>query len=709
MKRRSHPTRSLTTLALAALLAAAVAAPSPVAAQAPDRAAVQQEPPPPLPERPLDFPDFHETRLPNGMGLIVVEHAGQPVANLSLYLRSGSAADPPEQAGLADMAAELLTKGTETRSATEIAETVERVGGRLNSGAGDDWITVSATVLREHLPLAFDLASDVTLRPTFPEDELGVTRRRALSALQAQLGQPGVIAQRQFVREVYGPEHPYGVSPEPGTIEAITREDLVRFHAERFGPENALLVVSGVVDPDEVEALARRHFGDWDVGEAPAVDLPRPPEVERTRISMVHRPASVQSNIRIGHLGIRPDNPDYFPLLVLNNIVGGGTDARLFQILREEKGWTYGAYSRLTRPADIGYYVAQAEVRTEVTDSALVEMLRQLDRVREEPVPETEFEAAKSYLAGSFPLRIETAGQIAGQVAQTRLLGLPVEYLTEYRERILAVTPEDVRRVAREYIHPDRAAIVIVGDARQVLPMVEGIAPVTLYDVEGRALEREEIEVRAATERLDGERLEPGTRTYQLLVQGNPMGTVTSRLVREGDEWLATGTVESPVMSQESESRFRAADLVPISSRMSMRQGPVSLETELRLVDGRLTGRLDLPEQMGGPRDVDMEVPEGTLLPGMDDYALEVAELAEGRSITLPVFDVTSGTVSNVTYRVTGSESVTVPAGTFDAYRVDVTGGEQPMTLFVRQEAPHVAVRQEYAAMPVVIELESID
>lgn len=688
-----------------ALLGLAACGPAAVApGVAPSRAA----PPPPLAERPIRFPSFHETRLPNGLELIVLEYGAMPVASVNLYVRGGAAADPAQRAGLAGMTAELLTKGTTTRSATQIAETIEGVGGSLGSSAGDDWLTVSGSALAEHLPLAFELVADVVQRPTFPQDEFELARRRTLSGLQAALGQPGELARRRFLEEVYGAEHPYGVSPVPGTIEALTRDDLVRFHREHVGPQNAMLVVAGAVSVAEVERLARQHFGAWQPSAAPAVRLPGVPARGQTRIYLVHRPGSVQSNIWMGHPGTRPDDPDYFALQVLNQILGGGVDSRLFQILREEKGWTYGAYSRFTRPRDVGYFAATAEVRTEVTDSAVAEMMRQLRRLREEAVPTEEFEAAKSYLAGSFPLRLETAAQVASQVAQARLLGVPIETVTEYPQRIRAVTPADVQRVARERLHPDRAAIVVVGDATRILGSLEPLAPVVLYDVEGRPLERAALEVRAATERFDAARLQPGTRTYRFLLQGNPMGTFTSTLAREGGVWVARQTMDSPMMTQQGELRFGAADLTPISVRQTTRQGPVSMQIELQREGERVTGRADLPAQLGGERQIDAEVVAGTLLPGMDEYVLATAELAEGRTLTLPVFNVMSGGVVNVTYRVAGTETITVPAGTFEAFRVEITGGEQPMTVYVRRQAPHLLLRQELAGVPVRIELQAM-
>jgi zinc protease len=664
-------------------------------------------PPAPLAERPVEFPAFQEMTLPNGLDVVVVEHFGAPVVNINLYVRGGETMDPADQAGRAGLVAELLTKGTATRTAQQIAETIEGVGGRLNASAGSDWMSVSSTVLVEHAPLAFELLQDVVLNPTFPEDELETIRRRTLSGLQAQLGQPGAIAQRRFLETIYGP-HPYGVSAVPGTVREITRDDVVAFHSDQFAPGNSLLVVSGAISAAEAERLVTQHLGDWRTTAAVTGDLPAVQRRDATHIYLVHRPGSVQSNVWIGHEGLTPGHPDYFALLVLNKLLGQGADARLFQILREQKGWTYGAYSRFTRPADVGYFAATTEVRTEVTDSSVVEILHQLRRLQDDAIPEDEFQGAVSFLAGSFPLRIETPGQIASQVAQARLLGLSAEDVTEFRARILAVTQEDVRQAARTHIRPDAAAIVVVGDATQVLEGLERIAPVTLYDVEGRLLDREDLVVRAAEERFDASRLQAGTLTYQLMVQGNPLGTVTERLVREGDEWVATSSIESPVMAQSTELRFSAIDFSPVMVDQQVRQGPVSITTDLRVENGRIVGRAELPEQMGGPRDVDVEMVNGLLLPGMDSYVLSAADLEEGASITLPVYTTMTNAVTPVTYSVTGVEEVTVAAGTFNTFRIEVAG-PQPMTVYARQEAPHIVVRQEFAGQPVAIELQSID
>jgi zinc protease len=487
MTRPTGPARPMLP-ALAALTALAACVPAGPPAS-PWPVGIPDELPGPLPEQRLAFPDFAEFRLANGLDVIHVPHHVQPIANLTLYLRTGGADDPAERAGLASMAADLLRQGTETRTAEEISEAIEGVGGSLWTSADADFLTVSSTVLVDDLPLAFDLVADVTRRPTFPADEVTLIVQRTLSGLRAQLGQPGEIARRRFVEEVYGMGHPYGRSPTPGTVEAIVREDLVALHRTAFRPDAAVLVLAGDVDAATARALAEEHFGDWQPGAAARPALPQPVERGPTRIALVHRPGSVQATIRVGHLGITADEPDFFPLQIMNRVLGGGFTSRLMQRLRDEMGWAYGAGSALTLPRDVGVFSANTEVRTAVADSAVAEILAQLRSLRDEAMDPDEMASAVSYLVGSFPLTIETAGQIAGQIARARLIGRPLEHITEYRERIAQVTPADVTRAARRHVDPDRAVIVVVGDAAELLPRLEPIAPVVLYDVEGARLD----------------------------------------------------------------------------------------------------------------------------------------------------------------------------------------------------------------------------
>jgi zinc protease len=699
MNPRPVPTRSLAFAFLGGFLLAPLAAPA--------AHAQETEPPPPMEQRPIEFPGFEEFTMENGLRVVVLTYGTQPVATVRLYTPGGGQLVPPDLAGLASMTATVLTKGTEARSALEISETIEGVGGNLSAAGLQDEFYVTASALTDHLEVAFELMADVVKNATFPDDEVELARRQQLSSLQAQLGQPQAIAARRFASILYGDEHPYGVSSTPETVGAISRDDVVEFRDRVLRPGGSLLLVAGQVDRSEVERLARTHLGDWTGMAATPPALSTPPNQERTHIYLVHRPGSVQSNIALGHLGIEPDNPDYFPLVVMNRVLGGGADSRLFRILREERGWTYGAYSQFTRPAHIGRFQAGAEVRTEVTDSTVVELLHQIERLQTEPVPADEMDAARNYLAGSFPLRLETAAQVAGQLASTLLRDLPMEDLTRYPERIRAVSGEDVQRAAREYLHPDRSAIVVVGDASAVLESLETIAPVSLFDVEGGTLAREEVLGTPDPIAWDGSRLEPGLRRYEFFLQSNPMGAADYRLERDGDNWVSTQTMSTPMASQESRLRFSAADLAPHSLTQDLAQGPMNVQANLEIEDGMLRGNVDLPPQMGGAREVDEALATGTLLAGMEEFALAVADLEEGARISIPVYDVVQGSRTILEARVRGREEVTVGAGTFDTWRVELSGGQIPMVLFLTVESPHILVRQEFAGQPVRLDLSA--
>jgi zinc protease len=472
--------QTLMRLAAPALLAGAL----PAAA-----AAAQTTPPPPLEQRPVRFPAFSEAELPNGLRILVVENHALPIANVNLYVRSGASSDPVDKLGVAAMTAALLDKGTPTRTAVQIAETVEGVGGSISAGADQDDLTVTAGVLSDQLPLAFELLSDVVLRPTFPQEEMETVRAQQMAALRAALGNPSNLASRMFERQVFGTAHPYGRRSVPATVQAITRDDVVAFHGRHFVPRNALLVVSGDVTPAQAQEMARRYFGEWTGGPAPEDAYPAPPARQRAEIFLVHRPNSVQSSLYVGHPGLTPDNPDYYAVQVMSMVLGLSGDSRLEEVLRARHGWTYSARSRFTRLLGGGAFSANSDVRVAVTDSALSELMVQLRRIRTEPVPQAELDRAKSFLVASFPGTVETPAQTANSLAITRLLGLPAEHLTQYPQRVGAVTAADVQRVANQYLQPDRAVLVVVGDAAQVLSRIQGIAPVTVFDVEGRPLD----------------------------------------------------------------------------------------------------------------------------------------------------------------------------------------------------------------------------
>ena len=683
----------------AALAVAALAIAAPAAAQ-------RQDPPAPLPARPLQFPAFRETTLPNGLRLIVVENHAHPVASVNLLVASGSASVPAERVGLAGLFAELLPKGTATRSGSELSGAIERTGGSIGAGSAEDYINVYASVLSEHLPLAMELVADVALNPSFPEDEVTSARDRALSQLQQWMADPGYLANRRFTERLYG-THPYGRYRTPQTLASLDRAAMVAFHRAHFAPGNAMLVVAGDVDAARVEEMARSRFGGWqrrDVRERPAfAGLPAP---ATTRILLVHRPGAVQSSVRAGRHTIRAADADYPALLVLHKILGGGTDSRLFSILREQKGWTYGAWTDVDRPTDLGRLMAGMDVRSEVTDSAVAEMLTQLRRIAVEPVTAQELESAKGYLVGSFPIGIQTANDVASQVALTRLKGLPIEDLLQRRERISAVSVDDVRRVAARYLRPDSLVVTVVGDAARVLAGLERIAPVELMDAEGRPMDRSALEVRASAESFDATRLRPYTAEYEILAQGNPFGRATNTLAREGDGWKFTmvggfGPVQqtiAAVWGPRWEPRTYGETYA----------GAFEGRADVRVENGRFTGNMVMPPQAGGAKTFDAEAIAGAAWSQMDEAMLSTAALAEGKTIVIPVFNTSTGAVGPVTFTVGATESVTVPAGTFQAHRVQSEDGSASLVLWLRAESPHIVLKQEVVGQPIVVQLKSI-
>ena len=447
----------------------------------------QQEPPRPLPARDVAFPSFEERTLANGSHLLVVTQDEVPYVTVRAVLRGGSAMDPVDRAGLAAFAAQLLTKGTPSRTADSIAEVIDFVGGSLDASAAADWVNVTLAVLEPDLSTGLELLADVVMNPVFPEDELELVRTRALSGLQASLARPSVLASRTFTRAVYG-GHGYGKLETEETLRAINRQSLEEFHDRWFRPVNTAFVVAGSVTADEVAPGLEAAFRGWEPGAVPEVTYGTPP-APRREVVLVHRPGSVQAVVRLGHLLGSGAHPDWTTLSVANQLLGGGVSSRLFQVLREERGWTYGAYSAGTRRRDLGVWQATVEARNEVVADVIGELFTQIERLRAELVPTEELDVTRSFVIGSFPLRIETPQQIARQVAGNRLLGLPDDALETYRDRVAALDAADIIRVATDHLLPERMVLVVVGDAVELESDLQRFGLVRVVDVDGEPLD----------------------------------------------------------------------------------------------------------------------------------------------------------------------------------------------------------------------------
>ena len=453
-----------------ALLALAALAAVPAAAQNPSWPS--EAPPRPLPAREVRFPPYAIRTLPNGLQVVAVLHHEQPIVSMRMIVRAGGALDPKDKFGLADLTAALLTQGTENQSATELNEAVDFIGAVMGAGAGTDLSFVNMVVMKDSFDVGLRMLSDIARRPAFAPQEIERQRQQILSSLQVSLEDPGYVADAVFRRLVYG-FHPYAwpQSGTPGTLSRISRDDLLAFHRRYFVPNNTILAVVGDVTEEEAFAGVTKVFGDWQRGDIPAEAVTQPPDSTR-RIVIVNKPDAVQTEVRAGHIGIRRNHADYMPLNLATRILGGEGANRLHQVLRTERGLTYGAQAEMNTLRDAGAIEASTNTRSDATAEVLRLMVDEFWRLQRERVGERELAEAKNYMTGSFPLTIETADAIATQVLNVLFYGLPVEQLESFRERVNAVTTDEVQRVSRFYLRPDRLSIVLVGNAEAFVPQL---------------------------------------------------------------------------------------------------------------------------------------------------------------------------------------------------------------------------------------------
>ena len=424
-----------------------------------------ERPPGPLAARQVNFPPYQIRTLANGLQVIAVSHHEQPAVSIRLILRAGGAQDPPNKPGVAYLAASLLDQGTATKNAEQIATTIDSIGGAIGAGAGSDLTFINAAVMKDSLGLALDLVSELARQPGFAPEEIDRQRQQILSGLKVSYDDPDYLAGVVFDRLVYG-FHPYG-KPDSGTpesIAAITRNDLLEFHKRWFAPNNAILAIVGDVTADQAFAGAERAFGAWRRAELPATRADEPPAPTR-RVVVVDRPGAAQTEIRVGNIALPRRHPDYLALDIAMKILGGEGGNRLHRVLRSERGLTYGASADLNALKDTGDIVAETDTRSEKTAEALRLMVEEIVRLQRQRVSTRELADAQEYLTGSFPLTIETPSAIALQVLNAIFYGLDLNELQTYRERVNAITVDDIQRIAQQYLRPDRLSIVLVGDA----------------------------------------------------------------------------------------------------------------------------------------------------------------------------------------------------------------------------------------------------
>ena len=438
----------------------------------------RESPPRPLPARDINFPPYELMSLPNGLQVVAVLHHEQPSVTMRLLVRVGTASDPKGKLGLARLAASLLDQGTsgpDAKTSEEINDAIDFIGGEMSAGAGSDLTFVNMVVMKDSFETGMRMLSDISRRPAFAPTEIDRQRQQTLSGLQVNMQDPEWVANSVFDRLVYG-FHPYGM-PEngtPETLQAISREDLVAFHDKYFAPNNAILAVVGDVTAEEAFATVKKVFGDWPKKEVVADKFIDPPDPTR-RVIVVNKPDAVQTEVRVGHLGVPRTSPDYMALNLAIRILGGEGSNRLHQVLRTQRSLTYGAQAQFDTLKESGDFEAETNTRSEATAEVLRLIVDEFWRLQRERVSEVELLDAKAYLTGSFPLTIETPNAIALQVINVLFYGLPVSDLQTFRDRVNAVSVDDVQRVARKYLRPDRLSVVLVGNASAFAPQLSSI------------------------------------------------------------------------------------------------------------------------------------------------------------------------------------------------------------------------------------------
>ena len=441
---------------------------------------------------PLTLSKIQHAALSNGLELMLVEHHELPVVQLQLVLKSGSTQDPAEKGGLASLTAQMMDEGTGKRSSLQIADDLDFIGANLSVNAGDDATFASLLTIKEHLATALEIYGDVVLNPSFPQQEWDRIKKSHLTNLIARKDQPASVASNVFGILTYGASHPYG-QPSGGTetsVNAIALDDLKNFYKEYFRPNNGALIIVGDVTMEEIKPMIEKYFGSWMKGTVSQGAFPAAQKIPSTQIYLVDKPQAAQSEIRIGQVGVARNTPDYFAITVMNTILGGQFSSRINMNLRETKGYTYGARSSFSMQKEAGPFIASSAVKSSVTDSSIIEFMKELRRMKDEDVTQQELEFAVNSIVRRQPQGFETPGQIAGQLMTLVLYNLPDTYFNTSIQNIEKITVKDVRRVAEKYLSPKAMNIVIVGDIATIKDGLEklGYGPVHAVSADGQMM-----------------------------------------------------------------------------------------------------------------------------------------------------------------------------------------------------------------------------
>jgi zinc protease len=437
------------------------------------------------PERPVEWPKRTVRTLANGLQVVLVESRTFPKISAHLYFRSGNALVSHTAPGLAELTATVVRTGTSSRPSRQVEEDLRRMGAGLGTGSGADSSSISVAGLAEFSQGILDLIADLARNASFPADEFERERRQRFEELKIERTTPGFLANERLRLVLFG-QHPYAVvAPTEDQLAAFRREQLADFYREYYVPEGSLLVAVGDFEADAMLAQIDKIFGNWKAPKSATPTWPAPPKHSGRRVYLVHRPGTVQAQILLGNLSITRRDPDWYRTILANSIYGGAFHSRLVLNIREQKGYTYSPGSGVTALRQQGYFTVRAAVRNDVVAASLTEIFYEMDRMRSVPVTTDELESARNYMAGVFSLGVATQEGLLGQLSTVFLDQLPEDYLQTYRQRIHALTTEDVLAAARRHFDSANAQIVVVGDRDQIGEQAALFGPVEVFDATG--------------------------------------------------------------------------------------------------------------------------------------------------------------------------------------------------------------------------------
>ena len=438
----------------------------------------------------VTLPKPKEADLSNGVHLIVLEDRRTPQVNFSMIIDgAGGYYDPPSSAGLAGFTASLMREGTASKTSEQISEQLDRLASSVSVGAGltSPFATVNGSGLTNNLDTVLALMADVLMNPSFPQVEIDRYKARQRAALIQSRTSPAFLASERLNKAIFG-DHPLArVSPSPAALDALTRDALVAFHKAHYVPDRAVLGVTGDITLEQAKAKAEAAFGAWKKSGSALAPQTEAPSPAGPTVSLVVRPNSVQTSLRIGTPSIERKDPDFFALTVGNRILGGAS-GRLFEHLREQKGYTYGASSGFGSSRIKGSWTASTDVTAEVTDAALTDFIDEIRQMRDTPVTEKELSDSKRAIVGSFARLLENPDAILANYIDRHFYGLPADYWDTYAAKIEAVTAADIQRVAKKYWSPDRLQIVAVGDLAKVEPALKKLGAYQTFDADGKPI-----------------------------------------------------------------------------------------------------------------------------------------------------------------------------------------------------------------------------